>query len=153
MGNFTGLPNYSAFLYERIRTTEGLTDFVPVELCNLEYVPERGSAIDPHFDDFWLWGERLVTVNLLSDTVLTMSREEQQVEVAVPLPRRSLIVVQGPARYHWKHAILRHSVRARRLATTLRELTPLFLQGGDSAKIGREIIDAALTFNGKITNS
>lgn len=49
-----------------------LSDFDPVELCNLEYTPERGSSIDAHVDDFWLWGERLVTVNLNSTTVLTL---------------------------------------------------------------------------------
>lgn len=50
-----------------------MADFSPVELCNLDYRPERGAAIDPHLDDSWLWGERLVTFNLLSDTVLTFS--------------------------------------------------------------------------------
>lgn len=33
-----------------------LEDFRPVEQCNLDYSPERGSAIDPHLDDAWLWG-------------------------------------------------------------------------------------------------
>ena len=127
---------------------DSLKDFVPVELCNLEYVPERGSAIDPHFDDFWLWGERLVTLNLLSDTVLNMTKDGSQIEVAVPMARRSLIVVHGPARYEWKHAVLREDIHKRRLATTLRELTPEFLAGGASEQLGKEIIDLALTFSG-----
>ncbi|KAH9375883.1 hypothetical protein HPB48_018568 [Haemaphysalis longicornis] len=41
-------------------------------LANLDYSPKRGSCIDPHYDDWWLWGPRLVTFNLLSDTVLTL---------------------------------------------------------------------------------
>lgn len=52
---------------------EELRGFMPVELCNLDYSPERGSAIDPHMDDDWIWGERLVTLNLLSPTYLTFS--------------------------------------------------------------------------------
>eukprot|EP01066_Platyproteum_vivax_P017942 Platyproteum_vivax@DN7459_c0_g1_i10.p1 len=42
----------------------------------MEYTPERGSAIDPHFDDFWLWGERLLTLNLLTNTTLTFSTND-----------------------------------------------------------------------------
>ncbi len=67
---------------------------------NLEYSPERGAAIDAHFDDFWLWGERLVTVNMLSGTWLSMTCQERpDVVIHVPMPRRSLIAVYGEARY------------------------------------------------------
>uniref|UniRef100_A0A0G4GB93 Fe2OG dioxygenase domain-containing protein n=1 Tax=Chromera velia CCMP2878 TaxID=1169474 RepID=A0A0G4GB93_9ALVE len=205
-----------------------LRDFCPVELCNLEYDPERGSAIDPHLDDSWLWGERLVTLNLLSDTFLSLlppsfpapvptskqeedksksdhqpsksktqatnvdgkeamekvpeEREEKKegrnpmdegdcedsltIEkekgkgkgrsekreavqtangavgsivagvaasesdlagagtVLLPLPRRSLLILQGVARHFWLHGIEREHVRSRRIAVTLRELAP-----------------------------
>ena len=39
--------------------------FQPIELNILEYSPERGSHIAPHFDDFWIWGERIIGLNLL----------------------------------------------------------------------------------------
>lgn len=126
-----------------------LKDFIPVELCNLEYTPERGSAIDPHFDDFWLWGERLVTLNLLSDSVLCMTKEDlPNIEVHVPLTRRSLIVVYGPARTDWKHGIHRNDITQTRLAITLRELSSEFQATGPSAKLGQDLIDIALTFKG-----
>ena len=126
-----------------------LQDFLPVELCNLDYHPERGSAIDPHFDDFWVWGERLVTLNLLSDTYLTFTNDDvPSVEVAVPLIRRSLIVVYGPARKEWKHSIKRGDIKERRLATTLRELTPEFLEGGPNESAGKNLLDVALSFSG-----
>ncbi len=70
---------------------------------NLEYSPERGAAIDAHFDDFWLWGERLITVNMLSGTWLSMTCQERpEVVIHVPMPRRSLIAVYSEARcvYH-----------------------------------------------------
>ena len=160
-GLFTGLPAFSKFVVDRFTALKNLTDFIPVELCNLEYDPVRGAAIDPHFDDFWIWGERLVTVNLLSDTYLSMtidslpsklSSDQSDLldsEVRVPLPRRSIVVVFGPARYDWKHGILRHNISKRRLAMTFRELTPEFLPGGLYYEdIGQQVIKTALTYCG-----
>ncbi|XP_032833397.1 alpha-ketoglutarate-dependent dioxygenase alkB homolog 4 isoform X2 [Petromyzon marinus] len=73
---FSGLPPLSRALALRVRAASPalLGDFVPVEQCHLEYEPSRGSSIDAHLDDAWLWGDRLVTVNLLSDTALTLTR-------------------------------------------------------------------------------
>lgn len=50
-----------------------LHGFRTVEQCSLEYDPKRGASIDPHIDDCWIWGERIVTVNILGDSVLTMT--------------------------------------------------------------------------------
>lgn len=150
LNNFTGLPEFSKTLVERMWTlVPALRDFQPVELCNLEYIPERGSSIDPHFDDFWVWGERLVTLNLLSGSILTFSNDGDDIEVAVPMPRRSLIIVKGEARYKWKHAIKRQNIVSRRIAITLRELTEEFCEGGKSFSVGEELIKRALTFQGK----
>ena len=75
---FTGLPAFSEALVARMKNTKVLCDFEPVELCNLEYLPHRGAAIAAHKDDSWLWGERLVTINLLSDTKYTMTWDAKQ---------------------------------------------------------------------------
>lgn len=148
--NFTGLPQFSKVLVERMWSmVPALSDFQPVELCNLEYVPDRGSSIDPHFDDFWVWGDRLVTLNLLSESTLTFSHSAYNTEVAVPMPRRSLIIVSGPSRYKWKHAIKRQDIVSRRIAITLRELAQEFCEGGKSCSVGNELIKTALTFQGK----
>lgn len=72
---FVGLPAYFTSVEQKMR--RWVKDFEAVELCNLDYSPKRGSCIDPHYDDWWLWGPRLVTFNLLSDTVLTLSKPEQ----------------------------------------------------------------------------
>ena len=40
----------------------------------LSYEESKGSNIASHFDDFWLWGERIIGVNLLSDTLMTYTR-------------------------------------------------------------------------------
>lgn len=148
--NFTGLPQFSKVLVERLWSmVPTLSDFQPVELCNLEYVPHRGSSIDPHFDDFWVWGDRLVTLNLLSQSTLTFSDEGYNTEVSVPMPRRSLIIVRGPARYNWKHAIKRQDIVSRRIAITLRELAQEFCEGGENHSVGSELIKTALSFQGK----
>ena len=52
-----------------------MNTFEPIELNILEYDENRGSNISPHFDDFWLWGERIFGINLLNDTVMTFSKK------------------------------------------------------------------------------
>lgn len=146
---FTGLPKFSELIYQRMKSLEILEDFEPVEQCNLEYVPERGSSIDPHFDDFWLWGERLVTLNLGSDSALCMtSSDYPNTSVHVPLFRRSLTVVYGPARHAWMHGIHRCDITDRRLAITYRELSAEFQPGGEKEKVGKSLLDIAMTFEG-----
>ncbi|XP_078738003.1 alpha-ketoglutarate-dependent dioxygenase alkB homolog 4 [Lampetra fluviatilis] len=128
---FSGLPPLSRALALRVRAASPalLGDFVPVEQCHLEYEPSRGSSIDAHLDDAWLWGDRLVTVNLLSDTALTLTRPAGRaggVTVRVPSPRRSLVLLRGAARRSWLHAVRRGDVAARRVCITLRELSAEF---------------------------
>ncbi|KAL7834537.1 hypothetical protein SRHO_G00287840 [Serrasalmus rhombeus] len=155
LGGFSGLPAVSQKLVDRMTKEPLLAGFRPVEQCNLDYDPKRGSAIDPHLDDSWLWGEHLVTINLLSDTVVTMSLDEGwgemdqgEVRVAVNLPRRCLIVLYGEARHHWKHAIHRKDIQSRRVCSTFRELSDEFLEGGEQEKLGLELLDIASSFKG-----
>lgn len=73
IGDFRGFPRFTESLIQRLGQHGDLSDFHPVELCHLDYDPGRGSAIEPHIDDTWIWGERLVTLNLVSPTVLTFT--------------------------------------------------------------------------------
>ncbi|XP_074528616.1 alpha-ketoglutarate-dependent dioxygenase alkB homolog 4 [Halichoeres trimaculatus] len=156
VGGFSGLPALSQKLVLRMHQEPSLAGFQPVEQCNLDYNPQRGSAIDPHLDDSWLWGERLVTINMLSDTTLTMSLDQglpelglaEEVRVAVRLPRRSLVVLHGEARHRWKHAIHREDVHERRVCSTYRELSAEFLPGGQQAEVGAQLLNIALSFKG-----
>jgi alkylated DNA repair protein alkB family protein 4 len=122
---FTGMPMYSKEILERLQTHRVLNDFQSVELCNLDYRSDRGSHIDPHIDDIWIWGERLITINLLSNTILSLIPNENNSNkiIYIPLPRRWMIVLYGDARYEYKHAIQRRHIQERRLAVTFRELT------------------------------
>jgi alkylated DNA repair protein alkB family protein 4 len=122
---FTGMPMYSKTLIERLQSHRILKDFQSVELCNLDYHSQRGSHIDPHIDDTWIWGERLITINLLSNTILSLIPKDKDATkiIYIPLPRRWMIVLYGDARYEYKHAIQRQHIQDRRIAVTFRELT------------------------------
>lgn len=73
-GKLKGYPKFSEFIQKRFAEVPVLSDFQTIEQCSLEYDPKKGASIDPHIDDCWIWGERIVTVNLLSDSVLTLTR-------------------------------------------------------------------------------
>ncbi|CAH8845825.1 unnamed protein product [Trichobilharzia szidati] len=188
VGEFRGLPAYSKFLITRYNNQlkEKIPpgqEFLPVELCNLEYRSDRGACIVPHFDDSWLWGERLVTLNLCGSTCLTftlpsndiivngindeiqriqscLSREiltDNTICIRVRLDRRSLVVVSGPARYLWQHEIRRSDIPTRRIAMTFRELSDIFTPRThdnltSEQTIGKELLQIASTYNGRICN-
>ena len=74
-------------------------------------------------------------------------------QICVPLPQRSLVIVQGQSRYEWQHSIHRKHIISRRLATTLRELTPDFMPGGKFYETtGRDILEAASNYQGSPVN-
>lgn len=73
-GDFNGFPAYSRFVQERFNDLDLMKNYHTIEQCSLEYDPTKGASIDPHIDDCWIWGERVVTVNCLSDSVLTLTR-------------------------------------------------------------------------------
>ncbi|XP_068629412.1 alpha-ketoglutarate-dependent dioxygenase alkB homolog 4 isoform X2 [Battus philenor] len=72
-GTFEGFPEFTKYLQDRFQTIDLLKDYQVIEQCSLEYDPSKGASIDPHIDDCWIWGERVVTVNCLSDSVLTLT--------------------------------------------------------------------------------
>ncbi|XP_023723932.1 alpha-ketoglutarate-dependent dioxygenase alkB homolog 4 [Cryptotermes secundus] len=198
LGNFKGFPGFTRFVQEKFKDVNILKGYRTVEQCSLEYSPTRGASIDPHIDDCWVWGERIVTVNLLADCILTMTQYHGEasrynlrdvdtyppvlnedgkvidecknadsseslplrnsgmdnsakqvgtdVVVRVPMPRRSLLVMYGPARYLWEHTVLREDVLQRRVCLAYREFTPTYLEGGKHACEGSVILDMARNF-------
>ncbi|KAJ8966187.1 hypothetical protein NQ314_003691 [Rhamnusium bicolor] len=172
-----GPKSCSKFVQDKFNFISILKEFQTIEQCSLEYNPERGASIDPHIDDCWIWGERIVTVNLLSDSVLTMSynskperynldcvntypcildengkinvtnknfsitssiSENKYPIVRIPMPRRSLLVMYGSARYNWEHQVLREDILSRRVCLAYREFTPPYLEYGEKYEEGEE---------------
>ncbi|XP_017795324.1 PREDICTED: alpha-ketoglutarate-dependent dioxygenase alkB homolog 4 [Habropoda laboriosa] len=73
LGPFNGFPKSTQFVQQKFSEDPILKTFQTVEQCTLEYNPIRGASIDPHIDDCWIWGERIVTVNVMGNSVLTMT--------------------------------------------------------------------------------
>ena len=55
VGKFVGFPVLTKFVRERLKKLPLLNDFEAVEECFLEYDISRGSHIEPHIDDCWIW--------------------------------------------------------------------------------------------------
>ena len=73
VGAFQGFPACTKFIQDRFQTLSMLSGYRTVEQCSIEYSPEKGACIEPHIDDCWIWGERIVQLNLLSHSFLTCS--------------------------------------------------------------------------------
>lgn len=164
LGSFRGFPKLTKFVQNKFASVPLLENYHTIEQCSLEYDPTRGASIDPHIDDCWIWGERIVTVNLLADTVLTLTKYKgdrkrynldlipestnnvPDIAVRIPMPRKSLIVLYGDARYNWEHCILREDIKARRICLAYREFTPSYLLGGDHEVEGKIILETAKKF-------
>lgn len=123
LGTFNGFPRTTKFVQEKLNEVKELKDFQTIEQCSLEYNPQRGASIDPHIDDCWIWGERIITVNVLGDSILTMipyrgsidkynlncvenientDLQEEKIVVRLPMPEGSLMILYGSARYSFQ---------------------------------------------------
>ncbi|CAB0037631.1 unnamed protein product [Trichogramma brassicae] len=168
-GDFRGFPETTRFVQEKLNEVSDLKGFQTIEQCSLEYDPKRGSSIDPHIDDCWIWGERIVTVNVLGNSVLTMTPyrksddrynlkcvekldkyelPEEDIVVRLPMPAGSLMILTGAARYKWEHAVLREDVSSRRVCLAYREFTSPYLpkEDGVCGAEAAEILKRALKF-------
>ncbi|VDO24569.1 unnamed protein product [Haemonchus placei] len=141
---FVGMPEYADMLLEKMRAVseEKLGSYVPFEMCNLEYDESRKSAIEMHFDDTWIWGNRLISINLLNDSIMTLANEKSRQLCYIWMARGSLICMSDEARYEWKHAVLSHHIRGRRIALTMREPSEAFQEGGELyERYGKHLIE------------
>jgi len=152
INEFKGLPFYSKFVIDRFKPLPQLDQFIPVELCNLKYESERAACIEPHIDDTWLWGDRLVTLNLMSNTFLTLTSNSSSLKntfVLIPLKQRSLLVLNDEARYEWFHEIKKTHIKSTRLAINIRELSLEFMdKQTEEGRLGICLQQIALTFEG-----
>lgn len=101
-----------------------LRSFKPNE-CNINnYVRSDGHYLRPHFDDRALSGPVLVNLLLAGFARMTYSSPSDKgaVGIAVDLPRRSLQLVTGPARWSFMHEIKAADVLdPRRVSVTWRQ--------------------------------
>ena len=126
------------------RTLSVLDGFNPIEMVALEYEQNRGSHIEPHLDDVWAWGPRIVGISLLSDShMLFIKKDNHGAEevVKVSLPARSAYVMSGDSRYKWLHAISPSLVTSRRISLTFREMSDAVI------KEHKDVCDRLYTLN------
>lgn len=72
----------------------------PVQCIVNEYY--RNQGINGHIDSSQ-FGPRIITISLNADTVMVFTRGTERYECF--LPRRSIALLEGPARYEYKHCI------------------------------------------------
>eukprot|EP00052_Salpingoeca_macrocollata_P032503 m.325194 g.325194 ORF g.325194 m.325194 type:complete len:309 (-) comp37695_c0_seq1:62-988(-) len=106
------LPAYLDFVLARMRSGSfpPLRAFRPNEANCIQYIVARQHHLAPHFDDRKLSGELLANLSLASECHMTYVHGKSGRKIRVLLPRRSLQVVTGEARYDWQHGILNEDI-------------------------------------------
>ncbi|XP_017148177.1 alkylated DNA repair protein alkB homolog 8 [Drosophila miranda] len=96
------VPTACDFLWPRLESFSSSWDWsTPDQLTVNEYEP--GHGIPPHVDTHSAFLDPILSLSLQSDVVMDFRRGEAQVQVK--LPRRSLLIMSGEARYDWTHGI------------------------------------------------
>lgn len=92
------VPLWAVRLSERF-VADGFME-MPDGLIVNEYL--EGDGIAPHADKDW-FGPVVVNLNLVDTWGLDMTLGD--VKLVIPMERRSVVVMAGPSRYEWHHAI------------------------------------------------
>jgi alkylated DNA repair protein alkB family protein 4 len=116
-------PEYKILLQKKLNEIEILNDFNIDEIGNLYYEEAMGAHIDPHIDHYWIWGNRIVGINLLSDTILTFSiqLDDKLYEIDFEIGNGDVYVMSEESRYIWKHSVKKEHIKSDRIVITLRE--------------------------------
>jgi alkylated DNA repair dioxygenase AlkB len=130
------LPDWALEIIRQARS-RGLTDEEPDQVIVNEYEPGQGIA--GHIDCQPCFTGTILSLSLLSPCVMSFKHKQTRQVVPVLLEPRSLVVMQGEARYDWTHGIAarktdldggRRIVRARRLSLTIRKVILRTEEGG-----------------------
>ncbi|MEM9878668.1 MAG: alpha-ketoglutarate-dependent dioxygenase AlkB [Pseudomonadota bacterium] len=68
-----------------------------------EYLPGQGIA--PHIDCVPCFGPVIASLSLCSACEMRLDTRQTARKAVLHLPRKSLLLLTGPARYDWQHAI------------------------------------------------
>lgn len=96
-----------------------------------EYLP--GQGISAHTDLVAAYGDHVCSLSLGSSCIMNLHDPEKKMH-ELDLPRRSLLVMHGDARYKWKHSIAARKSdkgvpRGRRVSVTFRFLNKSATEG------------------------
>ncbi|HLO78893.1 MAG TPA: alpha-ketoglutarate-dependent dioxygenase AlkB [Magnetospirillum sp.] len=96
------LPQWLASLAERLARA-GVFRRLPDQVIVNEYLP--GQGISAHIDCVPCFGETIAILSLGGTVIMTLRHPASGRSHDIVLPRRSLLILSGPARYEWQHAI------------------------------------------------
>jgi alkylated DNA repair dioxygenase AlkB len=122
------LPNFLQALARRLRD-EGHFSRLPDQVIVNEYLP--GQGISAHVDCCPCFGDVIASLSLLSPCVMQLQHIRNGEVAALWLEPKSLLILSGPSRNDWTHAIpARRSdvmggqkhLRGRRISLTFREM-------------------------------
>lgn len=82
---------------------DGITSHKPDQLIVNEYLPGQGIA--PHIDCEPCFGDTLCSLSLGAPCVMLLTHVETGRQEPILLEPCSLLILQGEARYAWKHGI------------------------------------------------
>ncbi|XP_014284279.1 alkylated DNA repair protein alkB homolog 8 [Halyomorpha halys] len=101
-----GVPEEFNFLKERFHENNlnNLITWFPNQLTVNCYLP--GQGIPPHVDTHSAFEDPILSLSLLSDVVMEFEKCDKQNKASVLIPRRSLLIISGEARYYWTHGII-----------------------------------------------
>jgi len=120
------LPDWIQPLAQKVQS-RNLFKAIPDQAIINEYLP--GQSISAHIDCVPCFDDVIASLSLGSPAVMQFSRGNEKQEIY--LEPRSLIVLSGPARYEWQHAIPARksdiingvkTERARRISLTFRNV-------------------------------
>lgn len=125
--NLGDLPNWVQDIAERFYL-ESLTEKIPDQLIVNEYQPGQGIA--NHIDGL-CFGNTIISLSLGGSCVMEFTLLKTKENIPVLLLPRSIIILQGAARYEWQHRIVARKtdkyqginfVRTRRVSLTFRKV-------------------------------
>lgn len=96
------IPEWSRNIAERLVNREYLSE-LPDQIIVNEYHPGQGIA--SHIDCEPCFGSTIITISLKSPCVMDFINVETKEKIEVLLEPRSLVVINGIARYKWTHGI------------------------------------------------
>lgn len=96
------LPDWMGFLLDRLNEIDAFTDPPDQAIIN-EYQPGQGIA--PHIDCVPCFTDTIASLSLGSCCQMTFSNIASGEKVGTTLSPRSMLILQGEARYQWRHAI------------------------------------------------
>ncbi len=133
---------FYTIIEKKLRNLNFFDNFKIAEIGNLLYEKNKGAHIEPHIDDCWIWGNRIIGINLLSDTKMTFSRVCENInsnkndilscsdisfEIDLEIKKGDIYIMSDYSRYLWKHSIKQKNINEDRIVITLREFEETFL--------------------------